>query len=185
MVYSPPPRRRGKPDHAEIDRMISLKIDNLSSRTSEQDLIDAFSPYGKVGDVFIPLSKTDRKSRGFGFVRFYHSRHSERSLRKLDNTRLNNKRMHISKAKSRRQYNVDSRHGGRLNGRSYSPRKRSYSREKRYNKSRSPVSSSSSESGSDRSASCESSRSRSRTSSRSASEEKSDNVSRKSEPVSD
>ena len=47
--------------------MISLKVDNLTYRTTVDDLQKVFDRYGKIGDVYIPRSA--RGSRGFAFVR--------------------------------------------------------------------------------------------------------------------
>ena len=37
-----------------VFRMISLKVDGLSHRTSSEDLEALFEKYGKIGDVYIP-----------------------------------------------------------------------------------------------------------------------------------
>ncbi len=58
---------RGPPN---IEGMVSLKVDNLSYRTSPEDLRHAFEKYGDVGDIYIPRDRFTRESRGFAFVRF-------------------------------------------------------------------------------------------------------------------
>ena len=50
--------------------MVSLKVDNLTYRTSDRDLEYLFEKYGKVGDIYIPKDRHTRESRGFAFVRF-------------------------------------------------------------------------------------------------------------------
>ncbi len=44
-------RREGPPD---IGGMVSLKVDNITFRTTVEDLKDKFSKYGSIGDVYIP-----------------------------------------------------------------------------------------------------------------------------------
>jgi arginine/serine-rich splicing factor 2 len=56
----PPPR---------IDGMVSLKVDNLTFRTTPDDLKRVFEKYGDVGDVYIPRDRWTKESRGFAFVR--------------------------------------------------------------------------------------------------------------------
>jgi len=51
--------------------MVSLKVDNLTYRTSDRDLEYLFEKYGRIGDVYIPKDKHTRESRGFAFVRFF------------------------------------------------------------------------------------------------------------------
>ena len=56
---------RGPPS---ISGMTSLKVDNLTYRTTPEDL-RVFEKYGKIGDIYIPRDKFTRESRGFAFVR--------------------------------------------------------------------------------------------------------------------
>lgn len=51
-----------------LRRMVSLKVDNLTYRTTVEDLQNVFTKFGKIGDVYIPRSA--RGSRGFAFVRY-------------------------------------------------------------------------------------------------------------------
>ena len=48
----------------DTDRMVSLKVDNLTYRTTPEDLRRAFDRYGDVGDVYIPRDRFSRESRG-------------------------------------------------------------------------------------------------------------------------
>ena len=61
---------RGPPP--DTSNMVSLKVDNLTYRTSSDDIEYLFEKYGKIGDVFIPKDKFTRESRGFAFVRLYY-----------------------------------------------------------------------------------------------------------------
>lgn len=61
MSYGRPPPR--------IDGMVSLKVDNLTYRTTPEDLRRVFERCGEVGDIYIPRDRFTRESRGFAFVR--------------------------------------------------------------------------------------------------------------------
>ena len=61
MSYGRPPPR--------IDGMISLKVGNLTYRTTPEDLRRVFEKFGSVGDIYIPKDRFSRESRGFAFVR--------------------------------------------------------------------------------------------------------------------
>lgn len=52
-----------------VDNMISLKVGNITYRTTCDDLKYIFGKYGHVGDVYIPKDRFTRESRGFAFVR--------------------------------------------------------------------------------------------------------------------
>ena len=62
MSYGRPPPR--------IDGMVSLKVDNLTYRTTPEDLRRVFERCGEVGDIYIPRDRFTRESRGFAFVRY-------------------------------------------------------------------------------------------------------------------
>lgn len=62
MSYGRPPPR--------IDGMVSLKVDNLTYRTTPEDLRRVFERCGEVGDIYIPRDRYTRESRGFAFVRY-------------------------------------------------------------------------------------------------------------------
>ncbi|CAG2056587.1 unnamed protein product [Timema podura] len=61
MSYGRPPPR--------IEGMVSLKVDNLTYRTTPEDLRRVFERCGEVGDIYIPRDRFTRESRGFAFVR--------------------------------------------------------------------------------------------------------------------
>ncbi|OUS47867.1 hypothetical protein BE221DRAFT_58324, partial [Ostreococcus tauri] len=56
--------RRERPD---VNDLVSVKIDNLSYDAREEDLREAFSRYGEIGDVYVPLDRETRRPRGFCF----------------------------------------------------------------------------------------------------------------------
>lgn len=64
MSYGRPPPR--------IDGMISLKVGNLTYRTTPEDLRRVFEKFGSVGDIYIPKDRFSRESRGFAFVRLVY-----------------------------------------------------------------------------------------------------------------
>ena len=49
--------------------MTTLKVDNLTYRTTCEDLRRVFEKYGDVGDVNIPKDGVSRISRGFAIIR--------------------------------------------------------------------------------------------------------------------
>lgn len=56
-------------DPSRIEGMISLKVTNITYRTTTEDLRVIFGKYGKVGDVYIPRNRYTGDSRGFAYVR--------------------------------------------------------------------------------------------------------------------
>ncbi|XP_064537269.1 serine/arginine-rich splicing factor 2 [Drosophila montana] len=142
----PPPR---------IDGMVSLKVDNLTYRTTPEDLRRVFERCGEVGDIYIPRDRYTRESRGFAFVRFYDKRDAEDALEAMDGRMLDGRELRVQMARygrpssptrrnsssSRRGAGLGAGAGGGAGGggrrrsrsrspmrrRSRSPRRRSYS----------------------------------------------------------
>ncbi|XP_033096828.1 serine/arginine-rich splicing factor 2-like [Anneissia japonica] len=91
--------RRSPPD---IDGMYSLKVDNLTYRTTLEDLERAFGKYGEVGDVYIPRDRHTRESRGFAFVRFTSRRCGEDAIDRMDGSMLDGREIRVQEARYRR-----------------------------------------------------------------------------------
>uniref|UniRef100_A0A182P4Q2 Serine/arginine-rich splicing factor 2 n=1 Tax=Anopheles epiroticus TaxID=199890 RepID=A0A182P4Q2_9DIPT len=122
----PPPR---------IDGMISLKVDNLTYRTTPDDLRRVFERCGEVGDIYIPRDRHTRESRGFAFVRFYDKRDAEDALDAMDGRMLDGRELRVQMARYGRPTSPQRRGGNRYNGRE---RGRSRERYRRRSRSRSP-----------------------------------------------
>lgn len=50
-------------------RAFVFQVDNLTYRTTPDDLRRVFERCGEVGDIYIPRDRHTRESRGFAFVR--------------------------------------------------------------------------------------------------------------------
>lgn len=49
--------------------LFARQVDNLTYRTTPEDLRRVFERCGEVGDIYIPRDRHTRESRGFAFVR--------------------------------------------------------------------------------------------------------------------
>lgn len=87
---------RGPPD---IHGMTSLKVDNLTYRTTTEDLRRLFQKYGEIGDVYIPRDRFNRESRGFAFVRFHDRRDADDAMDTLDGSLLDGRELRVQLAK--------------------------------------------------------------------------------------
>ncbi|RZF33835.1 hypothetical protein LSTR_LSTR008958 [Laodelphax striatellus] len=139
MSYGRPPPR--------IEGMISLKVDNLTYRTTPEDLRRVFERCGEVGDIYIPRDRFSRESRGFAFVRFYDKRDAEDALDAMHGRLLDGRELRVQMARygrptspyrrsRRRRSRSRSRRHSRSRSRSRS-RRRSYSRSRSRSRSRS------------------------------------------------
>lgn len=101
----------------DTDRMSSLKVDNLTFRTTPEDLRRAFEKYGEVGDIYIPRDRFTRKSRGFAFVRYYDKRDAEDALDSMDRAMLDGRELRVQMARYGRP--SSDRRGSRRGGGGY------------------------------------------------------------------
>ncbi|EDW76508.2 uncharacterized protein Dwil_GK14626 [Drosophila willistoni] len=99
----PPPR---------IDGMVSLKVDNLTYRTTPEDLRRVFERCGEVGDIYIPRDRYTRESRGFAFVRFYDKRDAEDALEAMDGRMLDGRELRVQMARYGRPSSPTRRNSG-------------------------------------------------------------------------
>merc|ERR1712212_714135 len=116
---------RGPPD---IAGMVSLKVDNLSYRTSTETLRRKFERYGDIGDAYIPRDRSTGDSRGFGFVRFYDKRDASDAIRGMDGYDLDGRELRVDYARHERPNTMQRGGGGRGRSRSRSRGRRSRSR---------------------------------------------------------
>ena len=65
-------------------------------------LREKFSPYGEIGDIYIPRGFNSSEPRGFAFVRFNEKKDAEDALRALDGTELEGRTLTVMEAKQRR-----------------------------------------------------------------------------------
>lgn len=82
-----------------IEGMISLKVDNITHRTTVSQLKRLFSRYGELGDIYVPRYPDSYMTRGFAFVRYFRKRDAEEAMRKLDGERLDGRVLSIQMAK--------------------------------------------------------------------------------------
>ncbi|KAG5869753.1 hypothetical protein JTB14_018082 [Gonioctena quinquepunctata] len=120
MSYGRPPPR--------IQGMVSLKVDNLTYRTTVEDLRRAFERCGEVGDIYIPRDRFTRESRGFAFVRFYDKRDAEDALDAMDGRMMDGRELRVQMARYGRPSSPQRFRGRR---RSRGRRSRSRSRTRR------------------------------------------------------
>ena len=99
---------RGPPS---IEGMLSLKVDNLTYRTTPEDLKRAFEKYGDVGDVYIPRDRFTRESRGFAFVRFYDKRDGEDAMDAMDGAIMDGREIRVQLARYGRPDHYPHRRG--------------------------------------------------------------------------
>jgi len=76
-------------------------IGNLDYLTSEEELMDLFSPYGVIESVNIPVNRYDTmKGRGYGFVTFENKQAAARAI-EMNGQMFKNRALQVNFAKER------------------------------------------------------------------------------------
>ncbi|GIX63082.1 Ser/Arg-rich splicing factor, putative [Babesia caballi] len=109
-------------------RYASLLVRNLKYETSPEQLRSAFSKFGEIRDVYLPLDYYTRKPRGFGFVEFYSHSDADEAMREMFGYELDGNKIEVFVAKHGRSDPYQMRSRERRRRRS---RDRSYSRDRR------------------------------------------------------
>jgi hypothetical protein len=84
-----PPSMRNKENKIEDGNKIkynyfTLRVNNLSTQTTEQDIADLFGNFGNIKRVFLSKNKLTNMSKGFGFVSYYNTEDAKKALDRLN-----------------------------------------------------------------------------------------------------
>ncbi|MBW2107383.1 MAG: RNA-binding protein [Deltaproteobacteria bacterium] len=89
---------------------MNIYVGNLAFDVTEQDLRQAFEPFGEVSSVKIITDKYSGRSRGFGFVEMPVKGDGESAISGLKDKDLKGRRLNVNEARSR---SGGGRQGGR------------------------------------------------------------------------
>ncbi len=76
-----------------------LYVGNMSFKTSEADLRDAFGKFGSVTDVYIANDRETGRPRGFAFVTFATEEESKAAIEKMNGFDLDGRQLTVNEAK--------------------------------------------------------------------------------------
>jgi len=79
--------------------MTNLFVGNLSFKTTQDELLAAFSQYGNVERVNIVTDRETGQPRGFAFVEMTEKRDAETAISQLNGADLNGRTMNVNEAR--------------------------------------------------------------------------------------
>ncbi|RMD69913.1 MAG: RNA-binding protein [Cyanobacteria bacterium J149] len=80
---------------------MSIYVGNLPYEVNQEDLASAFSDYGTVKRVYLPLDRETGKKRGFGFVEMETEEQETSAIESLDGAEWLGRQMRVNKARPR------------------------------------------------------------------------------------
>ncbi|KAJ5085958.1 hypothetical protein N7532_010729 [Penicillium argentinense] len=81
--------------------MAKIFVGGLAWATDETSLRHAFEPYGEVQETNVVREPETGRSRGFGFVKFYHEQDAERAIEAMNGQELDGRRIRVDHANER------------------------------------------------------------------------------------
>lgn len=96
--------------------MTKLFVGNLSFRTTQDDLMSAFSPFGAVESVSIINDRDTGQPRGFAFVEMTNASEAESAIRSLSGTELSGRPINVNEARPRGEGGGGRSHNGGYGG---------------------------------------------------------------------
>ena len=79
--------------------MMKIFVGNLSFKTTQQDLMDAFAPYGNVESVNLPTDRMTGQPRGFGFIEMSDRTEAQNAINALNGMELNGRAINVNEAR--------------------------------------------------------------------------------------
>ena len=108
-------------------KTMKLYLGNLPFSASGEDIREAFSAYGTIEDLFIPLDRETNRPRGFAFITLADDDQARKAIEEMDGADLQGRNLRVNEAEERRPqqnrggggggYGGDRRGGGGGRGR--------------------------------------------------------------------
>jgi cold-inducible RNA-binding protein len=80
-----------------------LYVGNMSFKTTEDDLRNAFGQFGTVTDVYIANDRETGRPRGFAFVTFGTAEESKVAIEKMNGVDLDGRQLTVNEAKPKEE----------------------------------------------------------------------------------
>ena len=102
-------------------KTMKLYLGNLPFAASDDDIKEAFSAYGTIEDLFIPLDRETNRPRGFAFITLADDDLARKAIEEMDGADLMGRNLRVNEAEERRPqqnrgggggYGGDRRGGG-------------------------------------------------------------------------
>ncbi len=96
---------------------MKLYLGNLPFSASDEDIREAFSAYGTIEDLFIPLDRETNRPRGFAFITLADDEQARKAIEEMDGADLQGRNLRVNEAEERRpQQNRGGGGGGGYGG---------------------------------------------------------------------
>ena len=103
---------------------MNIYVGNLLFDVTEDELREAFKPFGEVTEVRLIMDKFSGKSKGFGFIEMPSKEEAEKAIEELNSKEMKGRAMTVNEAKPKTDRGGRGRRGGFGGGRGGGGRER-------------------------------------------------------------
>ncbi len=96
---------------------MNIYVGNLLFDVTEDELREAFKPFGEVTEVRLIMDKFSGKSKGFGFIEMPSKDEAEKAIEELNSKDMKGRAMTVNEAKPKTDRGGRGRRGGFGGGR--------------------------------------------------------------------
>ena len=96
-----------------------LYVGNLSFKTTEDELRNAFGQFGSVTDVYVAMDKMTGRPRGFAFVTMGTPEEAKTAAEKINGTDLGGRQLTVNEARPKEERPAGGGFGGGGGGRGF------------------------------------------------------------------
>lgn len=82
---------------------MNIFIAKLDFEIQDQDLMEAFSPFGEVVSAKVVIDKYSNRSRGFGFVEMKNEADGLKAINELNDSEMHGRTVVVKKAEPRKE----------------------------------------------------------------------------------
>ena len=80
---------------------MNMYVGNLAFSVSEEDLKEAFSPFGEIESIKVIKDKYSGQSSGFGFVEMPSNADADKAIKALNGSEMKGRAIKVNQAKPR------------------------------------------------------------------------------------
>ena len=88
-------------DDVWVFAMMNIYVGNLAYQVTNDDLRQAFEPFGEVASANVIMDKLTNRSKGFGFVEMPDRAGAEEAIKNLDGAALKGRNVRVNEARPR------------------------------------------------------------------------------------
>lgn len=78
---------------------MKIFVGNLNYKVTDEDLAEAFEPYGEVSSASVVMDRNTNRSKGIGFVEMPNDDEAQAAIEGLDGTDLQGRSMKVEEAR--------------------------------------------------------------------------------------